>query len=147
MARKFAADDANLSTGSIIVSRTKEYSDIQLSFQPVPGSGDIYVSKDAAAVKQAVKNLIMTNPGEVPFAPNQGAGIRSFLFELNDSFTAYEIEQAVRNTIKNYEPRARVRKVEAAMRRDGNTANITIEFQVVSTNETVVLRATVERLR
>ena len=147
MARKFAADDANLSSGSIIVSRTKEHSDIQLSFQPVPGSGDIYISKDAAAVKQAVKTLIMTNPGEVPFAPSQGAGIRSFLFDLNDTFTAYEIEQSIRNTIENYEPRARIRKIEAAMRRDGNTANITIEFQVVSTNETVVLRATVERLR
>ena len=147
MTRKYAADDANLNTGAIITSRKRDYSDINLLFQPKPGSGDIYMSKDAAAVKQAVKTLILTNPREVPFRPSMGAGIRSFLFETADGFTALEIEQAIRNTIRNYEPRARVRNVNVNMRVDGNSADATIEFQVVATQEEVVLKATVERLR
>lgn len=147
MARKFAGDDGNLNSKGIIVSREKEYRDIDLNFQAKPGSGDIYVSRDAAAVKQAVKTLILTNPTEVPFAPTLGAGIRSYLFELGDTFTAYEIETTIRNTIKNHEPRAIVRNVRINLRRDGNSADVTIEFQVVSTRENIVLNATVERLR
>ena len=147
MARKLANDDGNLNGLSIISSRNRQYRDIDLTFQAKPGSGDIYVSRDAAAVKQAVRNLIMTNPTEVPFAPTQGAGIRSYLFELADSFTAFEIETAIRNTIKNHERRARIKNVRVRVKRDGNAADVTIEFVVVSTQETVILNATIERLR
>lgn len=147
MTRKYAADDGNLNSTSIISSRKREYRDIDLNFQPKPGSGDIYISKDAAAVKQAVKTLVLTNPTEVPFAPSQGAGIRSYLFDLGDAFTAYEIESAIRNTLQNHEPRAQVRRVKVNIRPSGNTADVTIEFKVVSTQEIVVLNATVERLR
>ena len=146
MARKYAPDDGNLNGTSIISKRNREYRDIDLNFRAKPGSGDIYVSRDAAAVKQSVKNLILTDPGEVPFNTTQGAGIRSYLFELGDTFTAYEIETAIRNTIKNHEPRAVVKRVRVAMR-GNNSANITIEFQVVSTRETVTFNAIVERLR
>lgn len=147
MTRKYAADDGNLNSQSIIVSRTRTYTDLDLNFQPKPGSGDIYMSRDAAAVKQSVKTLIQTNPGEVPFSPSMGAGIRSYLFELADNFTAYEIETAIRNTIANHEPRARVRAVRVNMKRSGNSADVTVEFRVVNTEEVVVLSTTVERLR
>lgn len=147
MARKFAADDASLNTGSIIVSRNRKYSDINLLFQAKPGNGDIYLSKDAAAVKQAVKNLILTNPNEVPFSPEQGAGIRSYLFELDDQFSALEIEQAIRSNIDAFEPRAEILNITVRMSFDGHKADVTITFRVVSTEETVTVTAIVERLR
>ena len=147
MARKFTADDANLNTGSIITSRTKKYSDINLLFKAKSGSGDIFVSRDAAAVKQAVKTLILSNPYERPFRPNIGAGIDAFLFDLNDGFTFYEIEDAIRRTINNYEPRARILNVNVRGRDGSHDADIYIEFQVITTKEVVVIETSIERLR
>jgi len=147
MARKFSADDANLNVGSIITSRTRKYSDINLMFRPKPGTGDIYVSADAAAVKQAVRTLLLTNPFEKPFRPHIGAGIQNFLFELNDSFSYYEIEDAIRRTIDNYEPRARIRKLRVSGNGSTDAVNVYLEFQVVTTEELVVIETVIERLR
>ena len=44
----------------ILTSRTKSYSDIDLTFTP-KASGDIFKKQHGAAVKQAVKNLLLTN--------------------------------------------------------------------------------------
>ena len=60
MTRKFAEDDANLDLGAIITSRSRKYSDLNVLFEPKPGSGDLYLSRDAAAVKQSVKNIVLT---------------------------------------------------------------------------------------
>ena len=57
--RAFAVEDGNLSTRSLITTRNKLFSDIDLTFTNRP-SGDLYKKTDAAAVKQAVKNLLLT---------------------------------------------------------------------------------------
>ena len=72
--RAFAVEDGNLSTGSVVTSRSKNYVDIDLSFN-AKTNGDIFKKVDAAAVKQAVKNILTTGTGEKPFLPNFGGGI------------------------------------------------------------------------
>lgn len=144
--RKFAQDDANLNTGSVITSRDRKYRDINLLFQPKPGTGDVYISKDAAAVKQAVKNLLLTNFYERPFQPNLGSGIRDSLFEMNDSFARLELEDDIRRVIRNYEPRAKINKLKI-MSDGGQGIRITLEFRVITLQETVVLDLVIERLR
>ena len=68
MSRAFAVEDKNLNQASIIVSRNKLYRDIDLSFTVKP-SGEIYKKIDAGAVKQSIKNLLLTNHFEKPFLP------------------------------------------------------------------------------
>ena len=58
MARQLSIEDGNLSS-SILTSREKKYSDIDLLFDKKP-SGDIYKKQEAAAVKQSVKNIVST---------------------------------------------------------------------------------------
>jgi len=82
MATKLAAEDVRLGSSSIIGSRTKVYKDIDLTFAAKP-SGEIFKKTDAAAVKQAVKNLMLTNHFEKPFQPTFGANLRDLLFELS----------------------------------------------------------------
>ena len=65
MARQLSIEDGNLSS-SILTSRKKSYSDIDLLFERKP-SGDIYQKTDADAVKQSVKNIVSTNRFEKPF--------------------------------------------------------------------------------
>ena len=144
--RAFAVEDGNLNTASLITSRTKVYSDIDLTFAKKP-SGEIYKKTDAAAVKQAVKNLLLTNKYEKPFQPNFGGNLNDLLFELVDNDTVYEIDGAIREAIKRYEPRARVRQIATNLQADANTIGVTVTFQVINTEEVVTLETNITRLR
>lgn len=149
MARVFSQEDGNLSTRSIITSRTKSYADIDLSFTRKPGTvTDIYKKTDAAAVKQSVKNILMTNRVEKPFLPYYGGNLNSFLFELaDDELDTDEIQDVVVESISNFEPRALVRAVDVILRPDNNTINVTVKFQVMNTSELQEIVITLTRLR
>ena len=149
MARVFSQEDGNLSTRSIITSRTKSYADIDLTFNRKPGTvTDIYKKTDAAAVKQSVKNILMTNRVEKPFLPYYGGNLNSFLFELaDDELDADEIQDVIVESISNFEPRALVRAVDVILRPDNNTINVTVKFQVMNTSELQEIVITLTRLR
>lgn len=146
MARAFAVEDGNLNTKSITTSRTVVNSDIDLTFAK-RATGDVFKKSDAAAVKQAVKNLLLTNYNEKPFRPLFGGDLNRFLFELSDEFDELEIQDRVSAAISNYEPRAIVRKVIARIDPDNYNVNITVRFQVVNTLEEVELNVSLTRLR
>jgi phage baseplate assembly protein W len=103
MARKyFAVEDGDLQTRSLVTSRSRTYSDLDLTFTKKP-SGDVYKKTDAAAVKQAVKNLLLTTPGEKPFNPYFGGGLNSLLFELANDETNFLLTEYIKSAIDNLE--------------------------------------------
>ena len=61
---------------------TQSFKDLNLSFKKHPVTDDLVVTKDAAAIKQAITTLLLTDRGERPFQPDIGSGLRSFLFEV-----------------------------------------------------------------
>jgi len=144
--RAFAVEDGNLNTASLTTTRTKVYKDIDLTFAKKP-SGEVYKKTDAAAVKQAVKNLLLTNKFEKPFQPEFGGDLNNLLFELVDNDTVYEIDGAIREAVRRYEPRAQVRQVATNLQPDANSISVTVTFQVVNTEEVVTLDTTITRLR
>ena len=146
MATKLAAEDVRLGSSSIIGSRTKVYKDIDLTFAPKP-SGEIFKKTDAAAVKQAVKNLMLTNYFEKPFQPLFGANLRDMLFDLADEESEEDIEDACINAINVFEPRAEALNVKAIANPDRNSIRVTVEFRIINTEETVVISTVLARLR
>jgi len=146
MARIFSQEDGNLNTRSIITSRTKDYTDIDLTFENKP-SGDVYKKTDAAAVKQAVKNLLMTNFAEKPFQPFYGGDLNRFMFELSEDFDEEDMEDRITSALLAYEPRALLRSVRVTLAPDYNTVYAKINFQVKSTLEEVEQTLTLTRLR
>ena len=149
MAKKnFSIQDGNLQNRPITTSVVRTYSDIDCSFQPkaLP-KGDIFLKKDAAAVAQAVKNLLMTNHGEVPFQPLKGGNLNDILFELADEMESDEIEDIIRDTIELNEPRATVNQVISRIRVDYNSINLTIIFSVDNLLKDVTLNVTIARTR
>ena len=96
--RVLSTEDGNLSSSNIISSRTKDYSDVDLSFVPKP-NGDIFKKTDAAAVKQSVKNIILTNHFEKPFLPFFGGNVRSLLFELAYDDVGEETQENIKYKI------------------------------------------------
>lgn len=146
MARVFSIEDGNLDTASITTSRQKSYSDIDMTFAK-KGNSDIFKKNDAAAVKQAVKNLLLTNFGEKPFNPEFGGNLNAFLFNLDTEFDELEIEDAVAQAMANFEPRAILRQVRATLLEEQNTVNVKVIFQVVNVAETQELSINLTRLR
>ena len=146
MARAFAIEDGNLNTKGITVVRERTYKDIDLTFAKRP-SGDIFKKTDAAAVKQAVKNILLTNRREKPFLPNYGGNLSSFLFSLDAEFDIDEIQEEIQRAISKYEPRAKVISAEADIRGEQHTVNVTVTFQILSTSEEFTVDLTITRLR
>jgi len=146
MAKVFSLEDGNLSNVPVTSSFTRAYSDVDLTFT-AKASGDIFKKTDANAVKQAVKNILMTNRGEKPFLPKYGGNLNDFLFNLSTEFSEFDIEEAVTLAINNYEPRAKVLNVRSNVRPDNNSISVEVTFQIVSTAEIATTNISLTRLR
>lgn len=144
--KAFSIEDGNLQSRSLVGTRNKTYKDIDLSFTAKP-SGDIYKKTDAAAVKQAVKNLLLTNSMEKPWQPYFGGNLSNFLFSLSEDFDEEEVSDVIVSTINSYEPRAIVRQVSIGINPDSNDVKVGIVFQVVNSTEMVSLDVSIARLR
>ena len=70
---------SDLSGGTGIRARQSLYSDFDLTFIANPNNKDITIKKDIAAIKQSVKNLILTHKGERPFQPYLGSTVNAIV--------------------------------------------------------------------
>jgi len=146
MARVLSTEDGNLQKSTLISSRAVDYLDIDLTFAKRP-SGDIYKKRDAAAVKQSIKNLLLTDFYEKPFQPFFGANLRAMLFELADEDIEDEVEENIRNAINKYEPRAEILTITVNVLPDQNDMRVSVYFKIISTQETVTFTTNLSRLR
>lgn len=145
--RSFAQEDTNLQTASIATTRSRQYTDIDLTFFAKPSSGEIYKKFGSGAVKQSIKTLVLTNSYEKPFNPDFGGNVSSALFELADTNSSSMIRRNIIETIETYEPRAEVLDVKVLLQSDRNLLDVTIKFKVVNTEEQVEFTTTLARLR
>jgi len=123
------------------------YKDFYINFDTHPVRKDLYVLEDIDSIKQAIKNIIFTDPGERFFSPYFGGGIRASLFENMDSNTAYYIRKQVELSIKNFEPRAQVIQVVVTPREDLNAYAITIVFSTINNPEPIIFNTMLTRVR
>lgn len=144
--RVLSTEDGNLQKSTLISSRTVDYLDVDLTFNKKP-AGDIYKKRDAAAVKQSVKNLLLTDHYEKPFNPFFGANLRGMLFELADEDTESEVINNIINAVNEFEPRVEVQDISVIVLPDQNDMRVTIIFQIISTEEIVTFTTNLSRLR
>ena len=147
MGKQFSIQDGNLSNAPITTSVKRTNSDIDCSFERNPTTNDVYKKTEAAAVRQSIKNLLMTNRGSVPFKPLYGGGLESLLFSLDTDIDEEDIEEIVERQIRLFEPRAILRDVNADIRGDYNSVSITITFQVINTPKVVTMELAIARAR
>lgn len=130
-----------------IVARNSIYSDLDTLFVPNPVTGDINPIKDTEAIKKSVINLILTNFYERPFQPEIGCNVRGLLFEPADPVTISDLEDAATQVLENFEPRVAVLNVSATDDADNNSYTMTIQFQILSTEQISDVTTVLERLR
>ena len=113
-----------------VVSRKKGHSDLDLSLKLHPIRKDLNILKDDNAIKNAVKNLLISNAFERPFQPELGANLRGLLFEPADAITKIAIKQNILDVINNHEPRVKTLSIRINDLADQNTYRITVEFLI-----------------
>ena len=74
---------ANLKSQGKNVAAKEVYADLDMNFTPHPITGDLTIKKDTDAIKQSIKNIMLTNYYERPFKPALGGGFRELLFALD----------------------------------------------------------------
>ena len=113
------------------MAKTLTFKDLNITFKPHPITGDLIVSKDEAAIKQSVLNLLLTNRGERVFNANLGSSISSLLFEPLDYGTAGIVSAEIENTMNAYEPRIRVLAVNTLPDFDQNGFDVELIFEII----------------
>ena len=109
------------------------YKDLNLFFSPNPVTKDISKVTDVQAIKRAVRNLVLLNPGEKPFHPRIGTGIRASLFEGYGPAELSDLRTRIEFSINKYEPRVTLQSVdfgEENQNLDNNTLSCRINFTI-----------------
>ena len=81
-------------------------------------------------VRQNLKMLILTNPGEKIMDVNYGVGIKSFLFSSRYNFTQTEIEQKIRDQVSFYMPAVIIRKIDFNLQQEQQTLSLAIFYDI-----------------
>ena len=116
------------------VRKSRAFKDISLSFSPHPVTKDLPVLINERAVVRSVRNLVETIPTERFFNSDIGTDIRGSLFETFSRETLVTIEDQIRDTIGNFEPRVSNLEIEASSRPDDNTFNVKVIFDIAGLN-------------
>ena len=114
-----------------ITRNSKAFKDISLTFVPHPVTKDLPVLINQRAIVRSVRNLVETIPTERFFNSLIGTDIRGSLFENFSRNTAIIIEDQVRETINNFEPRVDNVRVEVDASVDTNTLDVKVLFDII----------------
>jgi|TARA_B100000900_G_scaffold410765_1_gene429176 hypothetical protein len=113
-----------------IQRKSRAFKDISLSFSPHPVTKDLPVLVNERAIARSVRNLVETIPTERFFNSLLGTDIRDSLFENFDSLTVTVIEDQIRQTIRNFEPRVGEIGVEVNAFPDNNEIEVRVIFEI-----------------
>ena len=120
-----------------IQRKSRAFKDISLSFSPHPVTKDLPVLVNERAISRSVRNLVETIPTERFFKTLIGTDIRDSVFENFTPLTVTVMEDQIRTTIANYEPRVNNVKLEVVGLPDQNTLEIKVLFDIVGLDQPV----------
>ena len=142
--------DKSVSNGyqkASVDSRKKSWSDLDLSLILHPIRKDIVPLKDDNAIRNAVKNLLLTNFYERPFNHNIGANLRGLLFEPADAITRMAIKDNIERTLTQHEPRIKILDIQVKDLSDQNAYNILVKFLIKEFDKQEDVEIVLRRIR
>ena len=110
---------------------SRKFKDLSMSFKTNPLNDDLIGLKNTSAIARSLKNIVFTQPGEKFFNPDFGSRISESLFENVDEVSALAIEDEIRSSIINFEPRVNLLDTVVVANPDDNEMNVTIEYEIV----------------
>lgn len=130
-----------------IRKRVSLFADFHKDLTQNPLTEDLALKRDEEAVKESIKNLILTDRGERLMQPLVGGNIRAMLFENNTPSTIKIIQESIKETINFYEPRATLLDVIVQSSLDETTVQVGIYFYINNIEQPITLTVFLERTR
>ena len=90
---------ADLKSQGKNVAAKEVYADLDMNFKAHPITGDLTIKKDSDAIKQSIKNIMLTNYYERPFKPSLGGGFRDLLFALDTERRVKRAQRKIKKTM------------------------------------------------
>ena len=106
-----------------------------ISFPPRIGvDGRLVWSEGETNIREAVRIILMTAPGERLRRGTFGAGLDAFLFEPNTTMTRRQLEDRITRALGTWEPRISLESVDVDEDpADATAAIATVTFRIVAT--------------
>ena len=108
----------------------RKFKDVSMSFETNPLNDDLVSLSDTTAIARSLRNIVFTQPGEKFFNPDFGSRITESLFENVDEVSALAIEDEIKSSIINFEPRVNLLSTIVVPNPDDNEMNVTIEYEI-----------------
>lgn len=120
------------------------YSDLDFNFAR-SANGDVARKFDDNAIKQSLRNLVLTNYYERPFRPSLGANLNSVLFSNFSQGDMGEIRSNLIKTINEAEPRVILLEVLVGFNEKTLTLSVSITYNYLDTEDTIDIN--IERVK
>lgn len=127
----------------------ERYSDFATSFETNPFTGMLARVTNEESVKQALRNITLTDCGERFYDSNKGSKLKQSLFELFD-LNAYDLAKIqLRSSYAAYEPRAVIHDIQFQPDAlDYNEMRVSIIFSIINIpNINYTLELSISRVR
>lgn len=129
-------------------TRFKEYSDIDLTFESHPSTGDLIRKEGVAAILQSIQNLVRTAENEFVMDLNIFGGLNKFLFKNNSQLVLVRLKGRIEEIVKLYEPRAEMKNVEVFTPEDDKHAvYVTVVFYALNLPDPFTETIRLDRVR
>lgn len=112
-----------------------------IRFNPEFGSVDLV--KDEEDIRQSIRIILGTIPGERALFPAFGSNMRDYVFESNDPTHITILKDAIYDALLFFEPRIKIEKIEmieeevgtgASLNHQNGIVHIQITYSVIITN-------------
>lgn len=108
---------------------------ISWPFLPKPVAGVLAYPDLERSVRNAIRIILATRPGEQLMRPRFGAGLQDFLDEGNTVALRRQIQAAIITSLQNYENRITVDAVDVdPVAGDSSQVQVQIYYRVLRTN-------------
>jgi phage baseplate assembly protein W len=130
-----------------LTRRSEIHSDFHKDLALLPGRNDIARRVNENSVKEAIKNILLTDRGERLFQPLVGSDIRALLFENVSPVTSIIMRDRIQSALEAYEPRCGLKDVEVLGDIDSNSVRINVVFYVINNETPQTLSIDIDRVR
>ena len=122
--------------------------DIDLNFTAHPITGDISMKTGDAAIKQSLKNLLLTSILERPFNTQLNINLREYLFLNFNIIYEDELKEQISSLLEEKEPRIQINSIGIIYEETKNSLTVSLDYTIKSDNKSIQsLDIIVERTR
>jgi phage baseplate assembly protein W len=125
----------------------RQFSDIDLNFDPHPSTNDLVGKYNDSAIKNSVKNLVLTKHYEKPFHSEIGTNVNKMLFENPSPGVVAYLRKEIEDVIRNFEPRVIIDNIDINFSPDSQYIFITIVFVIRNTTRPITVDFALTRTR